>query len=41
VTAFRVVELRIGRARPCGPQGQPSAIDKQRVSGLLMAPSKE
>lgn len=37
MTGFRALELRIGRARPFGPQGQPSATDKQPVSGPLMA----
>lgn len=37
MTGFRVPELRIGRARPFGPQGQPSAIDKTQVAGTLFA----
>jgi len=34
---FLVREVRTGRARPYGPQGQPSAIDKQPVAGPVRA----
>lgn len=37
MTVFRVREVRIGPARPFGPQGQPSAIDKRVVEGPTMA----
>ncbi len=37
MTVFSVSELRIGRALPFGPRGEPSAIDKQPVSTPLMA----
>lgn len=33
MSGFRILEVRTGRARPFGPRGQPSAIDKQPVSG--------
>ncbi|MBU2581994.1 MAG: MOSC domain-containing protein [Alphaproteobacteria bacterium] len=33
--AGRVSQIRIGRAKPFGPKGQPSAIDKLPVAGLL------
>lgn len=43
MSGFRILEVRIGRARPFGPQGQPSAIDKQPVSGpvAVAAPGLE
>jgi MOSC domain-containing protein YiiM len=37
MSAFRVVELRVGRPRPFGPQGQVSAIDKAPVPTPLHA----
>ena len=37
MTTFRISELRIGRARPFGPKGVPSAIDKQPVAVPLHA----
>lgn len=37
MTVFRVREIRIGRPRPFGPQGQPSAIDKHMVEGPILA----
>lgn len=37
MTTFRIAELRVGRACPFGPQGQPSAIDKQPVAEPLAA----
>ncbi|MDN3713010.1 MOSC domain-containing protein [Paracoccus cavernae] len=36
-TTFQISELRIGRARPFGPKGVPSAIDKQPATGALEA----
>lgn len=36
MTSFRIAEIRIGEVRPFGPQGQPSAIDKQPVSGPVV-----
>jgi hypothetical protein len=33
MSAFVVSEVRVGLARPFGPRGQPSAIDKQPVLG--------
>jgi MOSC domain-containing protein YiiM len=35
--SFSVAELRVGTARPFGPKGEPSAIDKAPVAGPLMA----
>lgn len=37
MSAFRIAPLRIGRARPLGPQGVPSAIDKAGVQGPVPA----
>ncbi len=37
MTTFVVAEMRVGRARPFGLRGQPSAIDKQRVLGPITA----
>lgn len=35
MTVFRIAELRVGRPRPFGPRGQPSAIDKAPVAGAV------
>ena len=37
ITAFEIVELRIGRPAPLGPAGALSAIDKHKVSGPIHA----
>lgn len=37
MTSFRITQLRIGPARPFGPKGVPSAIDKQPQTGPLAA----
>jgi MOSC domain-containing protein YiiM len=37
MTGFRILEVRTGRARPFGPRGLPSAIDKQPVAGPALA----
>lgn len=37
MTAFRIAEVRVGRPRPFGPQGQPSAIDKAPAAGAVYA----
>lgn len=34
---FTVAELRIGKVAPLGPRGIPSGIDKQQVTGPVMA----
>jgi MOSC domain-containing protein YiiM len=34
---FSVIELRVGKARPFGPRGRPSAIDKAPVPGPVLA----
>ncbi len=34
---FRIAAVRVGRARPFGPHGEPSAIDKTVVDGAVMA----
>lgn len=34
---FSIAEIRVGRARPFGPKGVPSAIDKLAVTGPVMA----
>lgn len=36
MTAFQVIEVRVGRARAFGPRGQPSAIDKAPVDGPVL-----
>lgn len=33
IDSFHISQLRRGIARPFGPQGQPSAIDKQQIQG--------
>lgn len=35
MTVFRIREVRVGRPRPFGPQGQPSAIAKSPVAGPI------
>lgn len=37
MTRFRIAELRTGRARPFGPNGEPSAIDKAPRAGPVPA----
>lgn len=37
MTTFQVAELRIGKAVPYGPNGEPSAIDKRRIETPLWA----
>lgn len=37
MAGFEVLELRVGSARPFGPRGRPSAIEKHRVAGPLAA----
>ena len=37
MTAFTVLEVRRGRAVPYGPNGEPSAIDKQPVNAPVLA----
>ncbi len=34
---FSVIEIRVGRPRPFGPRGEPSAIDKAPADGPLLA----
>lgn len=37
MTGFRILGLRTGRARPFGPKGVPSAIDKTEAPGPVLA----
>lgn len=37
MNTFRIAGLRIGRARPFGPNGEPSAIDKAEAPGPVLA----
>lgn len=36
---FSVLEVRVGRIKPLGPKGAPSAIDKRPLAGAVMASS--
>lgn len=40
MTGWRAAEIRLARARPFGPRGEPSAIDKQPVAGPVLAGAK-